>query len=145
LKVEIEWVDTTSVNRILPADQQGGHHIATFGPPRAGEAGSLTKPYVPGISYWAGRRTGRSSPTDLKGKTIAVTRGTTQDIAITKLAPKPKSCATRMTRCHARLRAEEGDVLPTAEVLALKKVKDNKEMDHGIVAVLPPWRSPRGS
>ena len=67
---------------------------------------------------------------DLKGKTLAVTRGTTQDIAITKLAPEAK--IVRYEDDPVAMLAFEqkkADVMPTAEVIALKKVKENKDTE----------------
>ena len=66
----------------------------------------------------------------LKGKTVAVTRGTTQDIAITKLAPEAKIVRYEDDPVTMlALDQKKADVMPTAEVIALKKVKENKEME----------------
>jgi len=140
LKVEIEWVDTTSVNRIpYLLTNKVDITIATFGPtPERAKQVAFTKPYVSWNLVLLGWKKDREikSYKDLKGKTIAVTRGTTQDIAITKLAPEAK--IVRYEDDPVAMLAFEqkkADVLPTAEVLALKKVKDNKEMEiKGIVA-----------
>jgi polar amino acid transport system substrate-binding protein len=140
LKVEIEWVDTTSVNRIpYLLTNKVDITIATFGPtPERAKQVAFTKPYVSWNLVLLGWKKDREikSYKDLKGKTVAVTRGTTQDIAITRLAPESK--IVRYEDDPVSMLAFEqkkADVLPTAEVLALKKVKDNKEMEiKGIVA-----------
>jgi len=113
--------------------------IATFGntPERAKQV-AFTKPYNSWNLVLLGWKKDRDikSYKDLKGKTIAVTRGTTQDIAITKLAPEAK--IVRYEDDPVAMLAFEqkkADVLPTAEVLALKKVKDNKDMEiKGLVS-----------
>ncbi len=140
LKVKIEWVDTTSVNRIpYLLTNKVDLVIATFGntPERAKQV-AFTKPYSSWNLVLLGWKKDRDikSYKDLKGKTVAVTRGTTQDIAITKLAPEAK--IVRYEDDPVAMLAFENrkaDVLPTAEVLALQKVRDNKEMEiKGLVA-----------
>ncbi len=140
LKVEIEWVDTSSVNRIpYLLTNKVDLVIATFGntPERAKQV-AFTKPYNSWNLVLLGWKKDREikSYKDLKGKTVAVTRGTTQDIAITKLAPESK--IVRYEDDPVAMLAFEqkkADVLPTAEVLALKKVKDNKDMEiKGLVS-----------
>jgi polar amino acid transport system substrate-binding protein len=134
LKVEIEWVDTTSVNRIpYLLTNKVDLVIATFGntPERAKQV-SFTKPYCSWNLVLLGWKKDRDikSHKDLKGKTVGVTRGTTQDIAITRLAPDAK--IVRYEDDPVAMLAFEqkkADVMPTAEVIALKKVKDNKEME----------------
>jgi len=140
LKVEIEWVDTTSVNRIpYLLTNKVDLVISTFGstPERAKQV-SFTKPYVSWNLVLLGWKKDREikSYKDLKGKTIAVTRGTTQDIAITKLAPEAK--IVRYEDDPVTMLAFEqkkADVMPTAEVIALKKSKENKDMEiKGLVS-----------
>ena len=140
LKVEIEWVDTSSVNRIpYLLTNKVDLVIATFGntPERAKQV-SFTKPYCSWNLVLLGWKKDRDikSYKDLKGKTIAVTRGTTQDIAITKLAPEAK--IVRYEDDPVAMLAFEqkkADVLPTAEVLALRKAKENKDMEiKGLVS-----------
>ncbi len=140
LKVEIEWVDTTSVNRIpYLLTNKVDLVIATFGPtPERAKQIAFTTPYVSWNLVLLGwkKDSNIKSYKDLKGKTVAVTRGTTQDIAITQLAPEAK--IVRYDDDPVAMLAFEqkkADVLPTAEVLALKKVKENKEMEiKGIVS-----------
>ncbi len=140
LKVEIEWVDTTSVNRIpYLLTNKVDLVIATFGntPERAKQV-AFTKPYVSWNLVLLGWKKDRDikSYKDLKGKTVGVTRGTTQDIAITKLAPEAK--IVRYEDDPVAMLAFEQkkvDVLPTAEVLALRKAKENKDVEiKGLVS-----------
>jgi polar amino acid transport system substrate-binding protein len=140
LKVEIEWVDTTSVNRIpYLLTNKVDLTIATFGPtPERAKQIAFTKPYVSWNLVLLGWKKDRNikSYKDLKEKTVAVTRGTTQDIAITKLAPEAK--IVRYEDDPVAMLAfdqKKADVIATAEVLALKKAKDNKELElKGIVS-----------
>jgi len=140
LKVEIEWVDTTTVNRIpYLLTNKVDLVISTFGstPERAKQV-SFTKPYNSWNLVLLGWKKDRDiqSYKDLKGKTVGVTRGTTQDIAITRLAPEAK--IIRYEDDPVSMLAFEQkkfDVLPTAEVLAMKKMKENKEMEiKGLVS-----------
>jgi len=140
LKVEIEWVDTSSVNRIpYLLTNKVDLVIATFGPtPERAKQVAFTKPYVSWNLVLLGWKKDRNikSYKDLKGKAVAVTRGTTQDIAITQLAPEAK--IVRYEDDPVAMLAFEqkkADVLPTAEVLALKKVRENKDMEiKGVVS-----------
>jgi polar amino acid transport system substrate-binding protein len=140
LKVGIEWVDTTSVNRIpYLLTNKVDLTIATFGPtPERAKQIAFTKPYLSWNLVLIGwkKDSGIKSYKDLKGKTVAVTRGTTQDIAITRLAPEAK--IVRYEDDPVAMLAFEqkkADVLATAEVVALKKAKDNKDTElKGVVS-----------
>ena len=134
LKVEVEWVDTTATNRIpYLLTNKVDLVVATFGctPERAKQV-AFTKPYLAFNMVLLGWKKDRDiqSYKDLKGKTLGVTRGTTQDIAITKLAPDTK--IVRYEDDPVTMLAFEQkktDVITTAEFLALKKVKENKDME----------------
>ncbi|MEI8189360.1 MAG: transporter substrate-binding domain-containing protein [candidate division NC10 bacterium] len=134
LKVEIEWVDTSATNRIpYLLTNKADLVVATFGctPERAKQV-AFTKPYLAFNMVLLGwkKDQGIKSYKDLKGKTLAVTRGTTQDIAITKLAPEAK--IVRYEDDPVTMLAfdqKKADVMVTAEFLALKKLKENKDME----------------
>jgi polar amino acid transport system substrate-binding protein len=94
LKVEVEWVDTTSVNR-LPylLTNKVDLIVATFSatPERAKQI-AFTKPYALNRLVLLGWKKDKDikSYKDLKGRTVGVTRGTVQDLAITELMPEAK-------------------------------------------------------
>jgi len=94
LKVEIEWVDTTSVNR-LPylLTNKVDLIVATFSatPERAKQI-AFTKPYALNRLVLVGWKKDKEikSYKDLKGRTVGVTRGTVQDLAVTELMPEAK-------------------------------------------------------
>jgi polar amino acid transport system substrate-binding protein len=140
LKVEIEWVDTTSVNRIpYLLTNKVDLVIATFSatPERAKQV-AFTKPYTTfgqAILGWKNDRSIKSAK-DLKGKTVAVTRGTTQDLTLAQLVPEAK--IMRYEDDPVTMLAFEQkkvDALVTADVIVMKKVKDNKDMElKGIIS-----------
>jgi polar amino acid transport system substrate-binding protein len=140
LKVEIEWVDTTSVNRIpYLLTNKVDLILATFSatPERAKQV-AFTLPYATfgqAILGWKNDKSIKSGQ-DLKGKRVAVTRGTTQDFTLAKLVPEAK--IMRYDDDPTTMLAFEQkkvDALVTADVIVMKKVKDNKDMElKGIVS-----------
>ncbi len=134
LKVEIEWFDTTSVNRIpYLLTNKVDLVIATFSatPERAKQV-AFTKPYTTFGQAILGWKKDKSikSARDLKGKTVAVTRGTTQDITLPQLVPEAK--IMRYEDDPVTMLAFEQkkvDALVTADVIVMKKAKDNKDME----------------
>ena len=134
LKVEIEWVDTTSVNRIpYLLTNKVDLVLATFSatPERAKQV-AFTKPYTSFGQAILGWKKDKSihSVKDLKGKTVAVTRGTTQDFTLGQLAPEAK--IMRYEDDPVTMLAFEQkkvDALVTADVIAMKKAKDNKDTE----------------
>ena len=140
LKVEIEWVDTSAVNRIpYLLTNKADLIVATFGPtPERAKQVSFTKSYVAWNLVLLGWKKDRDirSYKDLKGKTVGATRGTTQDIAITKLAPDAKLIrfeddATSKLAFQQR----KVDALATGEVMALHYARENKEMElKGVIS-----------
>jgi len=134
LKTEIEWVDTTSVNRIpYLLTNKVDLVIATFSatPERAKQV-AFTKPYTSfgqAILGWKKDHSIKSAK-DLRGKTVAVTRGTTQDFTLAQLVPEAK--IMRYEDDPVTMLAFEQkkvDALVTADVIAMKKAKDNKDTE----------------
>ena len=134
LKVDVEWIETSATNRIpYLLTNKVDLVVATFGctPERAKQV-AFTKPYLSFNMVLLGWKKDREirSYKDLKGKSLAVTRGTTQDIAITKLVPDTK--IVRYEDDPVTMLAFEqkkADVMVTAEFLALRKVNENKDME----------------
>lgn len=140
LKVEIEWVDTSAVNRIpYLLTNKVDLVVATFGPtPERAKQVAFTKPYVAWNLVLLGWKSDRSirSYTDLKGKTVGATRGTTQDIAITRLAPDAKIIRYEDdATSKLAIQQRKVDALATGEVMALHYAKENKELEpKGVIS-----------
>jgi polar amino acid transport system substrate-binding protein len=136
LKVEIEWVDTTSVNRIpYLLTNKVDLIIATFSatPERAKQV-AFTKPYAVNRLVLLGWKKDRDikSYKDLKGRTVGATRGTGQDLAITELAPEAK--IVRYDDDPITMLAfdqKKVETVATAEFLAAAKykLKDSKDLE----------------
>lgn len=131
LEVELELVPVTSANRI-PFLQTGKVDlvISSMGA-NPGRAKSIwfSAAYAPFFSgAFAAEGMEISSPADLAGKSVAVTRGALEDLEISKSAPDAdiKRFEDNATTIAAYL-SGQADVLVTGNVVASKISKENPE------------------
>ena len=133
LEVELELVPVTSANRI-PFLQSGKVDIviSSMGA-NPGRAKSIwfTAPYAPFFSgVFAAPDKAINSPADLSGTTIAVTRGTLEDLELTEMVDGD----TTMRRFEdnattiAAYLSGQADVLVTGNVIVAKMAEDNPDV-----------------
>lgn len=133
LKVELELVPVTSANRIpYLQTKKVDLVISTLGAnPERAKAIWFSAPYAPFFSgAFAKAGMAIAGPADLKGKTIGVTRGSLEDLEITKRAPEGteiKRFEDNATTLAAYVAGQVG-VLISGNVVAAKLGKENPDL-----------------
>jgi len=135
LGVELEIVDIRSVNRIpyLQTNKIDAT-IATFGcTPERAKSVAFSWPYAAWPLVMVGYKSDTSvtAVRDLSGKKVGITRGTTQDIALTGKAP----AGTEIVRYEddpttfMAIQTKKVDVIGTALLMAQEMIKKNPALE----------------
>lgn len=135
LGVELEIVDIRSVNRIpYLVTNKIDATIATFGcTPERAKSVAFTWPYAAWPLVMVGYKSDPSvkGMQDLSGKKVGITRGTTQDIALTNRAP----AGTDIIRYEddpttfMAIQTKKVDVIGTALLMAGEMIKKNPALE----------------
>jgi len=134
LGVELNLVPVTSANRIPYLQTNKVDIVISSMGANPGRAKSIwfSSAYAPFFSgAFAADNVSASSTADFSGKTIAVTRGTLEDLAITESSPSDadiKRFEDNAVTIAAYL-AGQADVLVTGNVIAAKIKEDNPEVN----------------